>query len=299
MDQQSTPRLHLPSQIVFPALVLALVSATPAWAQSIRGRVVEDGSGNPVGTVDVAVVGEDETILAQFVTDENGRFVARMDEAGSYRLRVTRLGYRSSMSNVFELEEGQAVLAELRLQLSPVMLDGLEAIVEGQSIALAQVGFYQRERMGFAQVKTPEDLIDKPPLDFSDLFQGMNGVIFDPGSGDVYSSRTNFQMRPCRPSISINGLVVQMGHRTGSSSQVRPQSELEKKSYGDRSETGSGRDLELQSGWKDHISVLNVAAIEVFPGAGGLPAFVSGSVSPCGAVLIWTKGYVERPDPRR
>jgi hypothetical protein len=285
----NTGRICLPPHIVATALLLSF-APSPAWAQFIRGRVVEDGSGTPVGTVDVAVVGEDETIVAQYVTDENGRFVARVDEAGSYRLRVTRLGYRSSTSNEFELEEDQAVLAELRLQLSPVMLDGLEAIVEGQSIALAQVGFYQRERMGFAQMKTPEDLIERPPLDFSDLFQGMNGVVFDSGSGDVYSSRTNVRTRPCRPSISINGLVVQMGHRTGSSFQVRPIDGLE-------AVVSGGRDMELQSGWKDHISVLDVAAIEVFPGAGGLPAFVSGSVSPCGAVLIWTKGYVGRPDP--
>jgi hypothetical protein len=288
----NTGRISLPPHAVVLAILLAYAPSGPAWAQSIRGTVVEDGSGTPVGTVDVAVVGGDDSILAQYVTDENGRFVARMSEAGSYRLRVTRLGYQSSTSNEFELEEGQSVLAELRLQLSPVMLDGLEAIVEGQSIALARVGFYHRERMGFAQMKTPDELIDKPPLDFGDLFQGMNGVVFDSGSGDVYSSRTNMRTRPCRPSISINGLVVQMGHRTGSSFQARPIDGLE-------AVVGGGRDLELQSGWKDHLSILDVAAIEVFPGAGGLPDFVSGSVSPCGAVLIWTKGYVERPDPRR
>lgn len=52
------------------------------------------------------------------------------------------------------------------------------------------------------------------------------------------------------------------------------------------------RDLQ-RSHWQDLVTVQGIAAIEVYPGQGGMPGWVSGNVSPCGAVLLWTKGYVE------
>jgi len=47
-----------------------------------------------------------------------------------------------------------------------------------------------------------------------------------------------------------------------------------------------------RSFWQDLVSVHEIAAIEVYAGQGGLPDWVAGDVSPCGAVLFWTKGYV-------
>ncbi len=267
-------------------LLLALAPATPCWAQTVRGTVVDDETGASFGAVEVAVLATNDSIVARHETDERGRFRARMPDGGSYRLRAGRIGYESATSDNFVLDAGQTVLAELRLQLSPVMLDPLEAIVEGQSLALARVGFYQREQMGFGQVRTPEDLESRPPLDVSDLLRGMSGVRVvrrSSGSYDVFSNRAV----QCRPSISIDGQVVQIGSREGSSRQVRPVDPS-----GLEAVVGS-RDLE-RSGWQDIVNVVEVGAIEVISGAAGLPDWASGYISPCGAILIWTKGYLTR-----
>jgi hypothetical protein len=42
-------------------------------------------------------------------------------------------------------------------------------------------------------------------------------------------------------------------------------------------------------GWTELVHVSEVAAIEVYPRPGPLPPWLSGLVSPCGAVVIWTK----------
>ena len=126
-------------------LALLLTPARPAWAQTVRGTVVDDESGVPMGTVEVALLGMDDSIVERYVTDENGRFVVRMPDVGSYRLRATRMGYEPSTSDAFALAPGQAALAELRLQLDPVRLDPLETVVEGQNLVLARVGFYRRQ----------------------------------------------------------------------------------------------------------------------------------------------------------
>lgn len=76
---------------------LLLTTATTVWAQTVRGTVVDDESGVPMGTVEVALLGTDDSIVGRYVTDENGRFVARMPDAGLYRLRATRIGYEPAL----------------------------------------------------------------------------------------------------------------------------------------------------------------------------------------------------------
>jgi hypothetical protein len=237
--------------------------ASPAWAQTIQGTVLDDEWSVPIETAGVALVAENDSVVAEYITDERGRFVAHLPDSGSYRLRATRIGYTPAMSNAFQLGPGQDALAQLRLQPSPILLDPLAAIVEGQNLSLARVGFYRREAMGFGHILTPEELARKPGLhQLDDLFNSMPGVgVVRSGLDDfdVFSTRGI----PCRMSVAINGQVIQTGGRNRGG-----------------------------TGWSSSVSILNVAAIEVYPGQAGLPVWMAGSRSPCGAVVIWTTGYI-------
>ena len=281
---------------VILALLFTFGSTTPAWAQTIIGTVVDDDSGQPVGIAEVALLDSDDSVVKTYVTDENGAFVAEMPEVGAYRLRATRIGYEASTSERFALEAGQAAMAELRLQIDPVLLDPLDAIVEGESIALARVGFYEREYMGFGEMRTPEYFEERPPLDIQDVFQGMTGVmVVRPDMGyeyDIFSTRR----RGCRPSISIDGRTVQDGViDLGAGQSLNPGDPL-RTPGGPLAELVGDTDL-VRSGWQSLINVAEIGAVEVYPGAGGLPAWVGGMRSPCGAILIWTKGFIMRAEP--
>lgn len=247
-------------------LVFLPLFFAPASSQVVHGTVLDDASGLPIHTAEVELLAADDSVVGRYVTNESGRFVAPVPDAGLHRLRARRIGYLIAVTDEFGLPPGQDGLAELRLEPSPVMLDPLEPIVEGQSLALAGVGFYRRETMGFSQVRTPDYIEAKPPLDLPALLVGLPGIVVSrPGGStlfDVFSTRRPMVMQ-CRPSVSIDGLVMQMGGRPS-------------------------------SGWQETLVAQEVAAIEVIAGAGGLPAWVAGSVSPCGAILIWTKGYVGR-----
>ena len=244
---------------------LLLTTATTVGAQTVRGTVVDDESGVPMGTVEVALLGTDDSIVGWYVTDENGRFVARMPDAALYRLRATRIGYEPSTSDAFALAPRQGVMAELRLQLDPVELNPLDAIVAGQNVVLAGVGFYRRQRMGAGQFRTPEELETRRPRDLSDLLWGMSGVRVVQPRGtfavDVLSNRRSEAV--CRPSVTIDNRIEQRGGQES-------------------------------SGWHESLNVRDVAAIEVYAGQAGLPERVAGPVSPCGAILIWTKDYTQR-----
>ena len=288
-----------PHSVVLMAVALLITSAAPAWAQSVEGTVVDDESGAPMGTVEVVVLASDDSVVETYVTDESGRFVVTMPETGGYRLRAKRIGYEPSTSHVFTLLPGQAALAELRLQLDPVLLDPLNTIVIGESVALARAGFYQRLEMGFAEMRTAAYFEAKPPLDISDLFRGMTGVqVVRPQGGydyDVFSTRR----RGCRPSISIDGAIVQDGViDMGSSQSLLVDNDEPRTPLGSLPDLVGAADLE-KSAWQTLVNVTEVAAIEVYPGQAGLPSWVGGLRSPCGAILIWTKGYVMRAAPGR
>lgn len=286
-----------PHSVVLMAVALLITSADSAWAQSVEGTVVDDESGAPMGTVEVVVLAPDDSIVETYVTDESGRFVVTMPETGSYRLRAKRIGYEPSISHVFTLLPGQAALAELRLQLDPVLLDPINAIVMGESVALARAGFYQRLEMGFAEMRTAAYFESRPPFDISDLFQGMTGVqVRRPTGGfdyEVFSTRR----RGCRPSISIDGAIVQDGViEIGSSQSLLVDDDEPRTPLGSLPDLVGSTDLE-KSAWQTLVNVTEVAAIEVYPGQAGLPSWAGGLRSPCGAILIWTKGYVMRAEP--
>ncbi|MCH7564175.1 MAG: carboxypeptidase regulatory-like domain-containing protein [Gemmatimonadetes bacterium] len=242
-------------------LLLTLTSAGPAWAQTVQGTVLDAESGAPIHTADVVLLAADDRIVGGDITDEEGRFVLRGPGAGSYRLRATRLGFESFTTEAFALEPGQNVLAELRLQLDPIPLDSLVAIVEGQKPRrLVRVGFYKRQAMGFGNFLSPDDIEDIRPVFTTDLFWGMRGVRVRRGRLD------SFNVVPTRGfcgglSVSIDGMVVQRG-----GPGARP------------------------ADWQSLLHVNDIEAIEVYPSAAGVPAWAAGTVSPCGAILIWTKG---------
>ena len=222
--------------------------------------MVDDESDAPMETVEVFLLDGSDHVVEEYVTDARGRFSVQVPDGGQYRLRARRLGYEPSTSGVFVLAHGQAALAELRLQVDPVLLDPI--LVEGRNMALSVSGFYEREANGYGQVRTPEDLEAKPPQDVEDLLRGMSGIRIVRPRGtfaiDVLSTR---RVRDCRPSVTVDNRIVQRG---GGES----------------------------TGWHERFNVREVAALEVYSGQAGLPDMVAGPVSPCGAIVIWTKGYI-------
>jgi hypothetical protein len=275
-----------PIALLAPALALLLSPTPPVWAQTIRGIIVDDVSGRPIEEAVVDLVDAEDRILGQDVTDINGWFSIPVPDGETYQLRSGGLGYLPTLSTEFSLEAGQTLGAELRMGVSPVRIEGIEAVVEGGiEMGLDRVGFYDRQQIGFGQVRTPEDLEKNPPLDLSDLFRGINGIKLIQRTPfadmEILSARRVFG-DPCRPSISVDRVIIQRGRRLARlSASAR---ELERA-------VGGGRETR-RSFWQDLVSVHEIAAIEVYAGQGGLPHWVAGDVSPCGAVLFWTKGYV-------
>ena len=106
-------------------LLLALLLALPAGlaAQSVSGRVVEQGTQQPVAGAIVTLLAPDGAAVRSVVADEAGAFTLAAGGAGEYRLQAQRIGYRTMISRPVALAQGEPAAVEVRLSPEAVALD--------------------------------------------------------------------------------------------------------------------------------------------------------------------------------
>jgi Carboxypeptidase regulatory-like domain/TonB-dependent Receptor Plug Domain len=107
--------------------VLATNTPRAVEAQAVRGTVVRsDGVTPAIGAVALLIGATRDSALARAVTSSRGAFLLRAPRAGSYRVRVLRLGQAPTTSGPFDLAEGQAVPLRMVLVDRPLVLARLD-----------------------------------------------------------------------------------------------------------------------------------------------------------------------------
>ena len=105
--------------------LLLFFLAPPLGAQTVRGRLLEQGSGAPVAATLVALVDESGTQRASVLTDRDGHFSMQAPVPGRYRLRAERIGHATTLSPFLQLESGTALEHTLDVPVQTVQLEGL------------------------------------------------------------------------------------------------------------------------------------------------------------------------------
>jgi hypothetical protein len=243
-------------KLLICALVLA---AAPARAQVLYGRVVDAADGNPVSAATVAAVDGTGGVVASVLSGADGRYELRLPAAGSVRVRVERLGYRTGMSAVVTVGEGDRMGVDLQLRSAAVALDEVQVqtrVVPPFHDARART-FYQRMDRGRGRYISPERVRELDKHHASDLLRTLPEVAFGSGVSSA-GLRFGHGRGACVPLLYINGF------------RFRP-----------------------YPGWllDDHVRGSDVWAIEVYRRPedipGDLPREMDGT---CGIVMIWTKG---------
>lgn len=101
-----------------------------AAAQTLRGRVLEDGGDVPVAGATISLLdghGERRTIV---ISDSLGRFTLAPPEPGEYFVHAQRIGYAPTVSVLFEFGMDGSVPFEILMRPLPVGLAGLEVSVD-------------------------------------------------------------------------------------------------------------------------------------------------------------------------
>ncbi len=125
-------------ETVFALLVVLLASAA-AEAQSVRGRVVDDGSRQGVRDAVVSLLDSAGAVVSTTETDANGFFLLRARSAGVYGLTVLRIGYGEHRGDV-RLGEGERTIPAIVLKSEAIPLDPVRAEARAQRGGAAPAG---------------------------------------------------------------------------------------------------------------------------------------------------------------
>ncbi len=127
----------------------------------VRGRVLDASTGTPIHGAYVALAGQDWGVLS----DDNGRFVLRVDRASSYAVVSESLGYERR-----ELTVRRPIPRQLtvRLDPSPIQLDGIQVMSDR---------FRARRMSASMSVRAFErsDLLDDPAQDVVEYLRNRMG----------------------------------------------------------------------------------------------------------------------------
>ncbi len=239
----------------------AVAGQADAAGQTIRGRLLEFESDEPIGLGVVVMVSVTGDSVSAALTDDGGFFEVSAQEEGSYLLEAAALGYRETRVGLFELGEGGEMSVEFRLWPAPLSIDGVmvESLVAAPE--LVRNGFYRRMQAGVGTFISPADLAETTATRAIDMIQGLAGVRMriDPVDGERLLVRgTNGY---CVPTLLVDGIRA----------------------------TWAGTSMRLD----ELVPLETVYAMEVHRGVSSLP-IEFGSFNHCGVIVFWTKRQVRR-----
>ena len=186
-----------PGERAHVALDLAFASGEDRTG-SLRGRVVDAASGEPVGTAEVELVGTRQRTLAR----EDGGFSFPSLEPGEVRLKVTHLGYGDAEGAV-QVAAGEMVEVEVKLATEVIALDPITVTATRRNLPLWELqGLHRRIESGWGQFVLREEIEARSPYRVVDLLVG-TGV-------DVYADGQFIRMRRtgCEPLVYLDGQKV-------------------------------------------------------------------------------------------
>jgi len=149
--------------------LLAFIALGQVYAQSIKGRV-EDNKKEPVIGATVLIEGTKQGAI----TDALGAFEIKNIKPGDYKLRISGVGYVTTIREISVSTNGANVLVSIKTDTK--MLD--EAVVVGYGVQR------KREVTGSVGKITGKELNDMPVPSFESALQGkLAGVTVTTGSG--------------------------------------------------------------------------------------------------------------------
>ena len=252
------------------ALLLALaLAAAPAaaWSQGIHGTVKDQATGRPIVAASVALLSPRGRTLDHVLTDTAGAFLLEPDDAGSYALQASGLGYRTATSTPVPFKDGELVEVTLLLAVDAVPLEPLTVTARSfpPNRYLADAGFYDRKRSGVGVFLTRDDIMRRRPEEFSDLMRSVAGMDVQPAgpTGRRGFSMTGRSNGRCQPALILDGTPTLIGG-------MQPL---------------RARDLPLD----DVLSPRDIEGLELYKGPAGVPSEFNVNNAGCGVLVVWTR----------
>ncbi len=234
--------------------------ASPTWAQTVRGIVLEDQSRESIEGVRLILRDPEGVVRASALSGEAGRFLLVAETRGMVRLAVTHLGYAVWDTADFSLANDAVIDVEVRLGVEAIPLDPITVVARGSSRVGRLAGFEQRRsdpgHVG-GYFLTEEDIERRPSATAATLVLGSPGMSTGSTGPGGSLDRRLIMARGCLSRMFIDGVRV------------------------DQTRGHSVDDL---------LSPELIAGVEMYPrGVSAPPQYQDNTRPDCGVVLFWTK----------
>ena len=248
-------RHRFPTRSVRLAAAFAVIVASPAGAQRVRGNVLAEFTDQPVANASLYLLTSDGTQVAGGATTRSdGTFTLTAPTAGVYRLYASRPGYRRLFTPAIQLNQNEELGVTLRMLPDTITLRPL-TVTASRRPSGRLGGFYDRaQRHAGGTFITRQDIEQRHPFEVSDLLRTVPGLTVVPAPfGFGYDVRTT---TGCRPRVYLDGVAYPL----------------------------------LGSETIDRIVSPNqIEGIEVYTGPATTPVEFQGPGNSCGAIVIWTR----------
>jgi len=117
------------TSIIGSILLAGIFLPLPLEAQVIQGRVVDEAMGLGVDGAVVTLLAEDLSAVRRISTQDGGAFYLTIPEAGTYRVRVTALGYGTTVSGRLLMSATDDLELVVGLQPDPVEIPGVVTVI--------------------------------------------------------------------------------------------------------------------------------------------------------------------------
>jgi len=241
-------------------------ASSPADAQTLRGRILDSVTREPVMLAYVGLITEGQSMTVAALADTDGVFQITAPDPGQYFIYISRTGYETLMDGVFEL--GEDGVFDVQIGLKPLPIELAEVVVEAESgpmSFLERQGFYDRAIDGRGVFMLREE-IERTSIDkVTDVFRRIPMLDVDEsrplvGGPQVFQNprvRVVRNGQYCSPTLYIDRHVV----HSGAIGAVRPD---------------------------DYVTATEIDAIEVYTRPSEVPLGFD-ELNDCGVILIWTR----------
>lgn len=192
------------------AVAVVLLAPARAHAQYVHGRVVDIVTGRAISAASVLIVNPDNSIRSGGITDADGRF-GFGTTPGSFRLRVTRVGYAPTGSKDLGLTRRDTLSFDVRLALRPSEVEGMT--VRTSAAPLDPSGFFARRDEHAGRFLGPYEVERRHPNSPADLLHDIPGYSIHPGMGGFRVVMTG-RNRRCVPTVYVDGRLAHRGTQT-------------------------------------------------------------------------------------
>lgn len=108
------------------------------WGQSVSGQVRSAGQSSAIAGAEIALLDSIGHTIARTRSSDSGAFRMAIPEPGPFRLRATRLGYRSVLSPWMVANVGESLSYEFSLDVLPQALAPVTTTAESDPARIGQ-----------------------------------------------------------------------------------------------------------------------------------------------------------------